>query len=170
MRLMVISWSVIQVRIAKEGETLELLNEQTITFKGDELVIADEEGIVVAGIMGGMRSSVTDSTTNIVLESAFFDQLAIAGRARRFGLHTDASQRFERGVDFELPMQALNRAVNLISSVASAKAGNITAVENLEKLPKRAAVDLPLHKVSEVIGIEIEKQRIIEILTNLRFR
>lgn len=161
----------IQVRIAKEGETLELLNEQTITFKGDELVIADEEGIVaLAGIMGGMRSSVTDSTTNIVLESAFFDQLAIAGRARRFGLHTDASQRFERGVDFELPMQALNRAVNLISSVASAKAGNITAVENLEKLPKRAAVKLPLHKVSEVIGIEIEKQRIIEILTQLEIQ
>lgn len=158
----------IQVRLAKEGETLELLNEQTITFKGDELVIADDEGVVaLAGIMGGMRSSVTDSTTNIVLESAFFDQLAIAGRARRFGLHTDASQRFERGVDFELPMQALNRAVNLISSVASGKAGTITAVENLDKLPKRAAVKLPLHKVSEVIGIKVEKQRIIEILTKL---
>ncbi len=158
----------IQVRIAKEGETLELLNEQTITFKGDELVIADDEGVVaLAGIMGGMRSSVTDSTTNIVLESAFFDQLAIAGRARRFGLHTDASQRFERGVDFELPMQALNRAVNLISSVASGKAGNITTVENLNNLPKRAAVKLPLHKVSEVIGIKVEKQRIIEILTQL---
>lgn len=158
----------IQVRLAEEGETLELLNEQTITFKGDELVIADDEGaLALAGIMGGMRSSVTDTTTNIVLESAFFDQLAIAGRARRFGLHTDASQRFERGVDFELPMQALNRAVNLISSVASGKAGNMTVVENLDKLPKRAAVKLPLHKVSEVIGIEIEKQRIIEILTKL---
>ena len=161
----------IQVRIAKEGEKVELLNEQTITLKGDELVIADDEGIVaLAGIMGGMRSSVTDSTTNIVLESAFFDQLAIAGRARRFGLHTDASQRFERGVDFELPMTALNRAVNLISGIANGKAGHITMVENVDKLPTRAAVELPLHKVAEVIGIEIEKQRIIDILTQLEIK
>ncbi|WP_296404680.1 phenylalanine--tRNA ligase subunit beta [Psychrobacter sp.] len=161
----------IRVRISKEGETLQLLNEQAITLKGDELVIADDEGIVaLAGIMGGMRTSVTDTTTNIVLESAFFDPLAIAGRARRFGLHTDASQRFERGVDFELPMMALNRAVNIISSVAEAKAGHITAIENDQKLPKRAAVKLPLTKVSEVIGINLEKRRIIEILTQLEIK
>lgn len=161
----------IQVRIAQPGEKLELLNEQTVTFEGDELVIADDQGILaLAGIMGGLRSSVTDSTTNIVLESAFFDQLAIAGRARRFGLHTDASQRFERGVDFELPMTALNRAVNLISSIAKGEAGNITAVENTDKLPKRNSVQLPVHKVAEVIGIEIDKQRIIDILTQLEIK
>ena len=158
----------IEVRIAQAGETLELLNDQTITFKGDELVIADDQGVVaLAGIMGGMRTSVTDSTTHIVLESAFFDPLAIAGRARRFGLHTDASQRFERGVDFELPKLALNRAVNLLSAIAQGQAGNITAIESQDKLPKREAVQLPLHKVAEVIGIEIDKQRIIEILTQL---
>ncbi len=85
---------------------------------GDELVIADDKGaLALAGIMGGQRSSVTDSTTNILLESAFFDQLAIAARARRFGLHTDASQRFERGVDFELPALALARACDLITSI-----------------------------------------------------
>ncbi|WP_201545316.1 phenylalanine--tRNA ligase subunit beta [Psychrobacter sp. H7-1] len=158
----------IQVRMAKAGEQLELLNEQTVTLTGDELVIADDQGILaLAGIMGGMRSSVSDSTTNIVLESAFFDQLAIAGRARRFGLHTDASQRFERGVDFELPLTALRRAVNLISSIAHGKAGQITVIEHSDKLPKRAPVQLPFNKVAEVIGIEIEKQRIIDILTQL---
>ena len=161
----------ITVRIAKEGEKLELLNEQTVTLKGDELVIADEQGILaLAGIMGGMRSSVTDSTTNIVLESAFFDPLAIAGRARRFGLHTDASQRFERGVDYQLPMTALSRAVNLISSVANGEAGHITVVESKDKLPNRKAIELPLPKVAEVIGIEIDKQRIIDILNQLQIK
>lgn len=161
----------IKVRIAQEGEKLELLNEQTVTLKGDELVIADEQGILaLAGIMGGMRSSVTDSTTNIVLESAFFDPLAIAGRARRFGLHTDASQRFERGVDYELPMTALNRAVNLISSVANGEAGDITVVESRDKLPNRKAIELPLQKVTDVIGIEIDKQRITDILNQLQIK
>ncbi|PNK60686.1 phenylalanine--tRNA ligase subunit beta [Psychrobacter sp. FDAARGOS_221] len=158
----------IQVRLANEGESVELLNEQTVTLKGDELVIADDEGILaLAGIMGGMRSSVTDETTNIVLESAFFSPLAIAGRARRFGLHTDASQRFERGVDFELPLTALNRAVNLISDVAHGQAGQITTVESTDKLPSRQTVNLPLNKVAEVIGIDIDKDRIVKILTAL---
>ncbi|WP_019672678.1 phenylalanine--tRNA ligase subunit beta [Psychrobacter lutiphocae] len=158
----------IQVRLATAGESVELLNEQTVTLTGDELVIADDEGILaLAGIMGGMRSSVTDVTTNIVLESAFFDPLAIAGRARRFGLHTDASQRFERGVDFELPITALNRAVSLISDIAHAQVGQITVAENPKQLPKREAVILPANKVSEVIGLHIDTQRIIDILTQL---
>lgn len=89
------------VRHAKKDEKLTLLNEQEITLHGDELVIADEQGVIaLAGIMGGLRTAVTDDTVNVVIESAYFAQLAIAGKARRFGLHTDASQRFERGVDF----------------------------------------------------------------------
>ncbi|MDN5733208.1 MAG: phenylalanine--tRNA ligase subunit beta [Psychrobacter sp.] len=160
----------IVVRLAQPAETLTLLNEQTITLTGDELVIADDEGVLaLAGIMGGKRSSVTDSTANIILESAFFNPLAIAARARRFGLHTDASQRFERGVDFELPALALARAVDLITSVTSGQAGQIVKVENSEHLPARTPITLPISKVREVVGIEIEPAVMVRILTQLGF-
>ncbi|MGO2386742.1 MAG: phenylalanine--tRNA ligase subunit beta [Psychrobacter sp.] len=160
----------IVVRLAQPDETITLLNEQTVTLTGDELVIADDKGaLALAGIMGGQRSSVTDSTTNIVVESAFFDQLAIAARARRFGLHTDASQRFERGVDFDLPKLALARACDLITSITGGEAGKITTVENLEHLPARTPITLPIAKVRDVIGIDIDPSEMVRILTQLGF-
>ena len=160
----------IVVRLAEPSETITLLNEQTITLTGDELVIADDKGaLALAGIMGGQRSSVTDSTTNIVLESAFFNPLAIAARARRFGLHTDASQRFERGVDFELPELSLARATDLITSVTGGQAGQIVRAESTENLPARAPITLPLTKVRDVIGIEIKPAVMVRILTQLGF-
>ncbi|WP_201502830.1 phenylalanine--tRNA ligase subunit beta [Psychrobacter cibarius] len=160
----------IVVRLAQPEETIVLLNEQTITLTGDELLIADDKGaLALAGIMGGQRSSVTDSTTNIIVESAFFSQLAIAARARRFGLHTDASQRFERGVDFELPELALARAVDLITSVTGGQAGQIVKAESSEHLPARALITLPIAKVRDVIGIEIEPAVMVRILTQLGF-
>jgi len=160
----------IVVRLAKPDETITLLNEQTVTLTGDELVIADDKGaLALAGIMGGQRSSVTDSTTNIVVESAFFNQLAIAARARRFGLHTDASQRFERGVDFELPVLALARACDLITSITGGEAGQIVTAENLDHLPPRAPITLPIAKVRDVIGIDIEPTEMVRILTQLGF-
>ncbi len=160
----------IVVRLAKGQESFILLNEQTVTLTGDELVIADDEGVLaLAGIMGGKRSSVTDSTTNIVLESAFFSPLAIAARARRFGLHTDASQRFERGVDFELPVLALARAVNLITNIAGGRAGQIVTVEHFDQLPAREPIILPIAKVKDVLGIEIAVDTMMRILTQLGF-
>ncbi|WP_352259568.1 phenylalanine--tRNA ligase subunit beta [Psychrobacter sp. TB55-MNA-CIBAN-0194] len=160
----------IVVRLAEPAETITLLNEQTISLTGDELVIADDKGaLALAGIMGGQRSSVTDSTTNIVVESAFFGQLAIAARARRFGLHTDASQRFERGVDFELPELALARACDLIISVTGGQAGPIVKAESSEHLPARAPITLPIAKVRDVIGIDIEPTEMVRILTQLGF-
>lgn len=158
----------IVVRLAEPKESLTLLNEQTISLTGDELVIADDSGILaLAGIMGGKRSSVTDATTNIVLESAFFSPLAIAARARRFGLHTDASQRFERGVDFELPALALARAVDLITTITNGKAGPIITVEQQDQLPARTAIVLPIAKVKDVLGIEIAVDTMVRILTQL---
>lgn len=160
----------IVVRLAQPEESVTLLNEQTITLTGDELVIADDKGVLaLAGIMGGQRSSVTDSTKNIVLESAFFSPLAIAARARRFGLHTDASQRFERGVDFELPALALARACDLITSITGSQAGSVVKVESNEHLPDRAPITLPITKVRDVIGIEIEPAVMVRILTQLGF-
>ena len=160
----------IVVRLAQPKESVTLLNEQAISLTGDELVIADDKGILaLAGIMGGQRGSVTDSTTNIVLESAFFSPLAIAARARRFGLHTDASQRFERGVDFELPALALARATDLITSISGGQAGQVVVTETLEQLPARAPITLPITKVRDVLGIDIEPATMVRILTQLGF-
>lgn len=158
----------IYVRLAKNGETLTLLNEQTISLQGDELVIADDDGVIaLAGIMGGLRTAVSDDTQNIVIESAFFKPTAIAGRARRFGLHTDASQRFERGVDFELPRLALDRAVNLLSQFTHAQVGQITSFENIDELPKREAIILPFDKIQARLGVAIDKPTCIDILDKL---
>lgn len=160
----------IVVRLAEPKETVILLNDQTISLSGDELVIADDKGILaLAGIMGGARSSVTDSTSNILLESAFFSPLAIASRARRYGLHTDASQRFERGVDFELPALALARAVELIATITTGKVGQIVSAESIENLPKLTPISLPISKVRDVIGIEIAPEMMVRILTQLGF-
>ncbi|UNU72628.1 phenylalanine--tRNA ligase subunit beta [Moraxella nasovis] len=158
----------IVVRLAKAGETLELLNEQTITLTGDELVIADDIGaIALAGIMGGRRTAVSDETTAIVLESAFFNPLAIAGRARRFGMHTDASQRFERGVDFNLASVALDRATALIVDIAGGRAGQITVCEHIDELPVRETITLPIGKIKELIGIDIPSDDVLDILNRL---
>ena len=158
----------IVVRHARPGETLHLLNEQTITLQGDELVIADEQGVIaLAGIMGGLRTAVTDHTSKVVIESAFFQQLAIAGRARRFGLHTDASQRFERGVDFELPKLALDRAVNLLATLGNGQVGQITLAENTSALPTREAVTLPIASINKLLGADIETETAVEILNRL---
>ncbi|WP_275427645.1 phenylalanine--tRNA ligase beta subunit-related protein, partial [Haemophilus influenzae] len=113
-------------------------------------MIADDAGVLaLAGIMGGARSAVSDETTSIILESAHFDRLTISGRARRFGLHTDASQRFERGVDFALPKLAIDRAVGLIVSVAGGKVSQMTTAENLDALPVRHKIIVPVGKVSQ---------------------
>lgn len=157
------------VRSAKQGEKFVLLNEQEITLQGDELVIADEQGaIALAGIMGGLRTAVTDATKNVVIESAFFKPLAIAGKARRFGLHTDASQRFERGVDFELPKLALDRAVSLLEQFGKGEVGQISLVEATSELPKRESVQLPFNQVKQLLGVDIDKQKCIEILQSLK--
>ena len=158
----------IVVRLANTGETLTLLNEQTITLQGDELLIADDEGaIALAGIMGGQRTAVTDSTTRVVIESAFFDPLAIAGRARRFGLHTDASQRYERGVDFDLPKLALDRAVSLLAQFGQGVVGQATLVERATALPTRAAVHLPVKEIARLLGETITLDTAVTILQRL---
>ncbi len=156
------------VRLAHAGETLTLLNEQTITLTGDELVIADEVGaLALAGIMGGLRSAVCDDTKNIVLESAFFNPLAIASRARRFGLHTDASARFERGVDFELPPLALDRATTLIATVAKAQVGQITTCQTPSELPIRSSIEVPFAQVEKLLGISLPADVMTDLLNRL---
>ena len=158
----------IQVRQAKPQEKLKLLNEQEIELADDVLVISDDHKVLaMAGIMGGLDSSVTDSTTDIFLESAFFDPLAIAGRARRYGMHTDASQRYERGVDFELAMPAIERATQLILQLAGGEAGEVVLVEQLEALPKRLPITLSLAQVNQLLGYDVAADFVEQTLSRL---
>lgn len=162
----------VTVRQAQQGEKVVLLNEQEVELQGDVTVIADEEKVLaIGGIMGGLSSSVTDTTQDIFLESAFFAPLAIAGRARRFGLHTDASQRYERGVDFELPLLAMQRASQLIQQFAQGETeiafGDIVTVEQKNNLPARQAIALTQAQVDKLLGFNIAGDFIQDVLQRL---
>ena len=158
----------VQVRQATAAEKLTLLNEQDVELSEDVMVIADDKkALAIAGIMGGLSSSVTDETTEIFLESAFFAPLAIAGRARKFGLHTDASQRYERGVDFELPIVAMHRASQLIQELAGGEFGPITIAENQTVLPTREAIELNQAQVDQLLGYQVESDFITDALQRL---
>ena len=158
----------VQVRQATAAEKLTLLNEQEVELSEKVMVIADDaKALAIAGIMGGLSSSVTDETTEIFLESAFFAPLAIAGRARSFGLHTDASQRYERGVDFELPMIAMHRASQLIKELTGGEFGPITVAEQAELLPTREAIELNQAQVDQLLGYQVESDFITDALTRL---
>ena len=158
----------IQVRQATAAEKLVLLNEQEVELQDDVMVIADDAKVLaMAGIMGGLSSAVSDETTEIFLESAFFAPLHIAGRARRYGLHTDASQRYERGVDFELPLLAMNRASQLIAEFAGGEFGPITVAEQAAQLPTREAIALNQAQVDQLLGYHVYATFIADALTRL---
>ena len=158
----------IEVRFAKAGETLKLLNDTEIQLKADDLVIADNQrAVALAGIMGGEPTSVNDATTNIFLESAFFTPDVIAGKARRLGLSTDSSYRFERGVDFGNTLSALERATALVLEICGGKAGNVTQAVTV--LPARHAVTLRYARLLSVLGVHIAKNIVGQLLTQLGF-
>jgi len=158
----------VHVRQATQQEKLQLLNDQEVELQEDIMVIADDQkALAIAGIMGGLASSVTDDTTDIFLESAFFAPLAIADRARRFGLHTDSSQRYERGVDFELPLIAMNRASQLIQELAGGEFGPITVAEKTDLLPKRESIELKQAQVDQLLGYQVAAEFITDALTRL---
>ncbi|WP_445116438.1 phenylalanine--tRNA ligase subunit beta [Acinetobacter sp. WZC-1] len=158
----------VQVRQATATEKLVLLNEQEVELSEDVMIIADDEkALALAGIMGGLSSSVTDETTDVFLESAFFAPLHIAGRARRYGLHTDASQRYERGVDFELPYLAMNRASQLIQQLAGGEFGPVTVEEQIPLLPKREVMELTQQQVDQLLGYAVDGEFIADTLQRL---
>lgn len=158
----------IEVRFAKAGEQLKLLNDTEIKLKADDLVISTNTGaIALAGIMGGAPTSVNESTVDIFLESAFFTPDAIAGKARRLGISTDSSYRFERGVDFGNTLGALERATALVLEICGGKAGNITRAVSV--LPSRNTVNLRYSRLLSVLGIAIAKDTVGKLLKQLGF-
>ncbi|HHJ38311.1 MAG: phenylalanine--tRNA ligase subunit beta [Methylothermaceae bacteria B42] len=158
----------IQVRMGRQGEKLVLLDEQEVELSEDVLVIADEVNpLALAGIMGGKGSAVTDTTQTIFLECAFFSPEAIMGKARRFGLHTDSSHRFERGVDPGLQSRAIERASELILQIAGGSAGPINEKVVEQYLPRRPLIELRSQRVDDLLGLHINDTEIEDILRRL---
>lgn len=158
----------LQVRFAKQGELLTLLDGREVTLDAETLVIADEKNAqAIAGIMGGADSAVSDTTHDIFLESAFFNPLIIAGKARRYNLSTDSSHRFERGVDPNLAIKASERAAALLLEIVGGKAGPVIAVETPAQLPTLAVIQLRRQRIKRVLGIDLPDATIVDILTRL---
>ena len=158
----------INVRMAEQGEELTLLDGQEVKLNADTLVIADaERAIAMAGIMGGEATAVSDTTQDIFLESAFFDPIAIAGRARNYGLHTDSSHRYERGVDYQLQEQAIERATELLMSIVGGEPGPLVLVESADHMPAERSVTLRRERILRGLGFAMDDAEVVDILTRL---
>ena len=158
----------IDVRFAKPNEKLELLDGKEVELTPETLLISDaSRPVAIAGIMGGLATAVSDQTQDVFLECAFFAQLAVAGKARSYGMHTDASHRYERGVDYQLQRTAMQRATQLLLDICGGEAGPIT--EALGNLPEPVEVSLKYSSISSLLGIEMSQPEVRDILGRLGF-
>ena len=158
----------ITVRLAEEKEKIILLDDQELELDSSCLVISDEkEAVAFAGIMGGKASSVTDKTNSIFLESAFFKPTIIRGKARKFGFQTDASIRFERGVDYEIQELAINRASSLLNSTVGGEFGNTINKTIKTQLPKRKNIEINLNRANQILGTAIPKKEALRFFKGL---
>ncbi len=158
----------INVRYANAGEPITLLDGKCIELDSSTLVIADDSRpLALAGIMGGENSGVTEATRSIFLESAYFAREIIAGKARAYGLHTDSSHRFERGVDPQLQIHAIDRATELVLEICGGDVGPVTEVTTEAHPRDRTPIDLRSRRIGRVLGIELDKDEIPDILERL---
>ena len=159
----------ISVRRGRDGESLELLDGKQVDIDDSLLAICDEAGpVALAGIMGGLDSGVTEATSNILLESAYFKPSTISGKARDLGLHTDASHRFERGVNPQGQVRAIERITALLLEIAGGEAGPLIHAASEAHLPVQNQVQLRLARLNRVLGIELDEVEVSAILKNLR--
>lgn len=158
----------IHVRQSKAGEKLTLLDGQEVELKDNTLLICDGTGpVAMAGIMGGESTAVSSETTDVFLECAYFDPIAIAGRARSYGLHTDASHRYERGVDYQLQEKAIERATELLLAAVGGKVGPTDVTELADQVPAERKVELRRHKIENGLGFSMADEEVVDILTRL---
>jgi phenylalanyl-tRNA synthetase beta chain len=161
----------IRVRLAHAGEKITLLDGKTLETSPDVLLITDKAGPVgLAGIMGGERTSVSAETTDVFFEVAYFTPDAIIGRARRWGLLTDAVQRYERGIDPTQQRRAIERALGLLTSIAGGTPGPVTVTQSQEHQPKRAPVALRRARLERLLGVSIDDTRVKSTLEALQMR
>ena len=158
------------VRRADRGETLKMLDGRPISLSSSDLVIADEAGpVAIAGVMGGERSGVQATTQDVFLECAWFDPLTVAETARRFGLHTDASHRYERGVDHQLQRKATERATALLLAITGGRAGPVEEALVAECLPSAAVVSLRQRRLHQLAGMAMDADEVDALLARLDF-
>lgn len=158
----------IRVRMAQAGESLTLLDEQTVSLDEQTLVIADhKQPLAVAGVMGGQTSAVTIATETIFLESAFFAPIPVSECARRYGLHTDSSHRFERGVDPQLQRRAMERATALLLDIVGGQPGPVIEVVDQTTLPTVPTIELRASRIQRLLGQSLEAGEVSDILTRL---
>ena len=160
----------INVRFPNAGEEMNLLNEQHVVLKPDMLLITDDAGpVALAGVMGGLESSVTASTTNVFFEAAFFAQDVIQGKTRLLGINSDAAYRFERGVDPASQRDGIEYATRLTLDICGTLASEVGPItEATGELPLRAPVRVRVARVNSIIGMNIESATMAEILTRLQ--
>jgi phenylalanyl-tRNA synthetase beta chain len=162
------SSGIIHVRYANSGEKLQLLNGENLALQYDMLVIADEVNpLALAGIMGGSESRVEQGATDLFLESAFFSPRVISGKSLQLGINSDSAHRFERGVDFATTRSVMERATSLILDICGGHAGPITEVKG--KLPQRNPILLREKRVQRILGINLNKNKMTELLQRLQF-
>ncbi len=158
----------IVVRQSQAGETITLLDESQVTLDGETLVIADAKApIAIAGVMGGLDSSIDDDTNDIVLEAAHFTRKSASGKARRYGLHTESSFRFERGVDPQLPPSAIERATELVLQICGGDAGPVVEQKNNEGIQGKPAVEIRLERLISLLGMDLEQIEVDGILSRI---
>ena len=154
------------VRRAQDGEKLLCLNDKEVVLAADTLVVADEAGALsMAGLMGGAASAVSDETVNVVLEAAWFQPDTLANKSRQYGFGSDSSYRYERGVDYRLQADAIERAAFLVHSICGGKVGAVT--EALGDLPVANKVNVRTGRINKVLGIEVPVDTVATILTHL---
>ncbi|MGY5449373.1 phenylalanine--tRNA ligase subunit beta [Agarivorans sp. MS3-6] len=158
----------IDVRLAKDGEKLVLLDGNEVELKANTLAICDQSGpIAMAGIFGGQHTGVNQDSQDIFLECAFFSKLAITGRARQYGLHTDSSHRYERGVDYQLQSQAIERATQLLVEICGGEVGSVVEAGDQSKLPAASSIKLRHARLEKVVGYSFTQEQVTDILTRL---
>lgn len=158
----------VRVRFGRAGEQITLLDGKSVEVQPDVLLITDGAGpIGIAGIMGGQRTAVSAETTDVFFESAYFSPDAIIGRALRWGLTTDASQRFERGVDPSQQERGVERATELLLSIAGGSAGPVVERRSDDHLPARPAVTLRRRQLLRLLGVDFDAERVRSSLTGL---
>jgi phenylalanyl-tRNA synthetase beta chain len=158
----------IVVRRGRAGEKLLLLDESEVNLDESVLAICDSKGpVAIAGVMGGLDSGVTGATSDILFESAYFNPATIMGKARAYGMHTDASHRFERGVDPQGQVLALERATALLLEIAGGKPGPVLLAEDAASIPRNRVVKLRPERLNMLIGCDIPKQIAETILKSL---
>ena len=158
----------IEVRYAREGETLTLLDERSIELDEETLLICDrEKALALAGVMGGIDCGISDATDKLFLEVAYFAPEKIAGRARRYGLTTDSSYRFERGVDPKLQRRAMERATALLLELVGGQAGPVIEVTSQQHLAGKSAIELRRARIRRLLGFVPADEQVEDILCRL---